>query len=55
MLVWELLESVYCVVNAVVNSVRIKIEYQAGRGNSVFLDKTERRKDLFSELSLQKL
>ena len=29
-----------------------KIEYQAGRGSSVFLDKTEQGKDLFSELSL---
>lgn len=53
MLVWELLEGVYCVVNAVVNSTRIKIEYQAGRGSSVFFDETERGKVLLSsELSL---
>ena len=52
MLVWELREGVYSVVNALVNGTRIQIEYQAGRGSSVFLDKTEQGKDLFSELSL---
>ena len=41
MLVWELSEDVYSVVNAAVKSTRIKIEYQAKRGDSVFLDKAE--------------
>ena len=39
MLVWELCEGVYSVVNAVVNSTRIKIEYQAERDRLVFLIK----------------